>query len=99
MGILMEYIPPKGKKGKRLSVVLLVIACIGLIFAALLEIRYRLFYQLIALVVYIFSFELLNRYHLSSYCYTIDEKDFIITTLYAFWLCNLFDWLCRTSCC
>ena len=36
MGILMEYIPPKGKKGKRLSVVLLVIACIGLIFAALL---------------------------------------------------------------
>ena len=79
MGILMEYIPPKGKKGKRLSVVLLVISCIGLIFAALLEIRYRLFYQLIALVVYIFSFELLNRYHLTTFRYMVTEEDFIIT--------------------
>ena len=75
----MEHIPPKGKKGKRLSVVLLVIACVGLIGAAVLDVSYRLFYQLIAVGVYIFSFELLNRYHISSYCYTVDEENFIIT--------------------
>lgn len=75
----MEHIPPRGKKGKRLSIVFLVISCVGLIGAAVLDVSYRLFYQLIAIGIYIFSFELLNRYHLSSYCYTIDEKDFIIT--------------------
>ncbi|MBR7162182.1 MAG: hypothetical protein IKD07_07185, partial [Clostridia bacterium] len=75
----MEYIPPKGKKGKRLSVVLLVIACVGLIASALLDIRYRVFYQLIAFVIYLFSFELLNRYHLTTFCYAVDEENFIIT--------------------
>ena len=75
----MEYIPPKGTKGKRLSIVLLVIACVGLIGASILDIRYRAFYQLIAFVVYIFSFELLNRYHLTSFCYIVDNEDFIIT--------------------
>lgn len=75
----MEYIPPKGKKGKRLSIVLLVIACIGLIGAAVLDIGYRLFYQLIAVLVYAFSFELLNRYHLTTFRYMVTEEDFIIT--------------------
>ena len=75
----MEHIPPKGKKGKRLSIVFLVIACVGLIGAAVLDISYRLFYQLIAIGVYIFSFELLNRYYLSSFRYTVDEENFIIT--------------------
>ena len=75
----MEYIPPKGKKGKRLSVVLTVVACVGLIGASVLDVSYRLFYQLIAVGVYIFSFEVLNRYHLTTYRYLITEEDFIIT--------------------
>ena len=75
----MEYIPPKGKKGKRLSLVLLVIACVGLIGAAVLDVRYRVFYQLIAILIYIFSFELLNRYYLSTFRYVVDDKNFIIT--------------------
>ena len=75
----MEHIPPKGKKGKRLSIVLLVIACVGLIGAALLDIQYRVFYQLIAIAVYIFSFELLNRYYLTSFCYAVDDENFMIT--------------------
>ena len=75
----MEYTPPKEKKGKRLSVVFLVIACVGLIGASVLDIRYRVFYQLIAFLVYLFSFELLNRYYLTSFYYTVNEKDFIIT--------------------
>ena len=70
----MEYTPPKEKKGKRLSAVFLVIACVGLIGASVLDIRYRVFYQLIAFIVYLFSFELLT-----SFCYTVNEKDFIIT--------------------
>jgi hypothetical protein len=75
----MEHIPPKGKKGKRLSAVLVAIACIGLIGASVLDVPYRLFYQLVAVGVYIFSFELLNRYHLTTYRYTVTEEDFIIT--------------------
>lgn len=75
----MEHIPPKGKKGKRLSAVLIAIACIGLIGASVLDVPYRLFYQLVAVGVYIFSFELLNRYHLTTYRYTVTEEDFIIT--------------------
>lgn len=75
----MEHIPPKGKKGKRLSVVFFVISCVTLIGASVLDIGYRLFYQLIAIGIYIFSFELLNRYHLSTYCYAVDEENFVIT--------------------
>ena len=75
----MEYIPPKGKKGKRLSVILVVIACVGLIGAAVLDVRYRIFYQLIAILIYIFSFELLNRYHLTTFRYMVTQEDFIIT--------------------
>ena len=75
----MEHIPPKGKKGKRLSVVLTVIACVGLIGASVLDVSYRLFYQLVAVGIYIFSFEVLNRYHLTTYRYLITEEDFIIT--------------------
>jgi hypothetical protein len=75
----MEYIPPKGKKGKRLSVVLTVVACVGLICASVLDVSYRLFYQLVAVGIYIFSFEVLNRYHLTTYRYLITEEDFIIT--------------------
>ena len=75
----MEYIPPKGKKGKRLSVVLLVISCIGLIGAAVLDVEYRFFYQLVAVGGYIFSFELLSRYHLTTFRYMVTEEDFIIT--------------------
>ena len=75
----MEYIPPKGKKGQRLSVVLVVIACLGLIVASVLDVPYRVFYQAVAVFIYIFSFELLNRYHLTTYRYMITEEDFIIT--------------------
>ncbi len=75
----MEYTPPKGKKGKRLSVVLVMIACAGLIGASVLDVPYRLFYQLTAVCIYIFSFELLNRYHLTTYRYLVTEEDFIIT--------------------
>jgi hypothetical protein len=75
----MEYIPPKGKKGKRLSVVLFVIACIALIGASVLTVRYRVFYQLTAVFIYAFSFELLNRYHLTTYRYMVTADDFIIT--------------------
>ena len=75
----MEHIPPKGKKGKRLSIVFLIISCVSLIGAAVLDVSYRLFYQLIAIGIYIFSFELLNLYHLSTYCYTVDEENCIQT--------------------
>ena len=75
----MEYIPPKGKKGKRISIALVVIACIGLIGAAVLSVPYRLFYQMLAVGVYIFSFELLNRYYLTTFRYMVTEDDFIIT--------------------
>lgn len=75
----MEYIPPKGKKGKRLSVVLVIVACVGLIGSVVLDVPYRLFYQLIAVGIYIFSFELLNRYYLTTYRYLVTEEDFIIT--------------------
>ncbi len=75
----MEYIPPKGKKGKRVSIILVAIACLGLIGASVLDIRYRLFYQLLAVGLYIFSFELLNRYHLSTFRYMVTQEDFVIT--------------------
>jgi len=75
----MEYIPPKGKKGKRLSAVLLAVACVGLVGAAVLDVPYRIFYQLIAFAVYIFSFELLNRYYLATFCYRVTDSDFVIT--------------------
>ena len=68
----MEYVPPKGKKGKRLSVILFVLACIALIGASVLTVRYRLFYHLTAVFIYAFSFELLNRYMVTA-------DDFIIT--------------------
>lgn len=74
----MEHIPQKNKKGKRLSIVFLVIACVGLVGASVLDIRYRVFYQLTALLVYAFSFEILNRYYFTTYIYAVEGDDFII---------------------
>ena len=88
----MEHIPQKDKKGKRLSVCFLIVACIGLIGAVLLDLEYRWFYQLIAVMTYVISFEILNRYYLATYCYRLDENDFMIrktTGKRAQTLCNL----------
>lgn len=74
----MQHIPPKNKKGKKLSVCFLIFSCIGLVGASVLDVEYRVFYQLIAVMAYVFSFELLNRYYFSTYSYHIEEKDFII---------------------
>lgn len=77
----MEHIPQKNKKGKYLSIVFLVIACVGLVGTSVLDIRFRFFYQLTALLIYAFSFEILNRYYFTTYIYTItiDNRDFMIT--------------------
>ncbi len=74
----MEHIPQKNKKGKTLSIVFLIFACVGLIGASVLDIGYRWFYQLIAVMVYIVSFEILNRYYFATYTYRVTDKDFII---------------------
>ena len=74
----MEHIPQKDKKGKRLSICFLIVACIGLIGAGLLDLEYRWFYQLIAVMTYVISFEILNRYYLATYCYRLDGNDFMI---------------------
>ena len=74
----MEHIPQKNKNGKRLSVCFLIFASVGLIAATLLDIQYRLFYQMIAVMAYVVSFEILNRYYFSTYSYCVEEKDFII---------------------
>ncbi len=75
----MEHIPQKNKNGKRLSLVFLIAACVGLVGASVLDVQYRVFYQLIALSVAAISFEIVNRYYFSTYIYTVNEKDFIIT--------------------
>lgn len=74
----MEYIPSKDKKSKRVASVILAISCIGLIGASLLDVQYRLFYQLISLLVAVLSFEILYRYHLTTYIYAVQENDFVI---------------------
>ena len=88
----MEHIPQKNQKGKKLSVCFLILACIGLIGTSVLDIGYRWFYQLVSVLAYIVSFELLNRYYFSTYTYRVTEKDFMIvrtTGKRARTLCNL----------
>lgn len=75
----MQHTPKKNQKGKKRSAFLMATACIGLVASALLKIEYRLFYQLIALLACVLSFEMLNRYYLTTYTYTVDEESFIIT--------------------
>lgn len=74
----MNYTPKKNNKGKKLSIIFLTISLVGLFASSLLTLQYRLFYQLVSLLFTAVSFELLNRYYLTTYMYELTDEDFII---------------------
>ncbi len=75
----MNHTPEKSKTGKTISFLCMLISCIALIFVTTLDVRYRLFYQMVALSLYVFSLQILYRYYLTTFSYAVDAENFIIT--------------------
>lgn len=73
----MRYTPKKNKTAKLISFGCVLIACV-LVGTVFLRVRYQAVYEIIALLFYIFSFELLFRYVFTEYTYIIDEGNFIV---------------------
>ena len=87
----MKYTPEKNKTAKLISLAALLVAC-ALIGTLFLKVRYQVVYEVIALLFYLFSFELLYRYVLITYTYIIDEGNFIVmkqTGKRQIYVCNL----------
>lgn len=73
----MRYTPKKNKTAKLISFACVLVAC-ALVGTVFLRVRYQAVYEVIALLFYIFSFELLFRYVFTEYTYVIDEGNFIV---------------------
>ena len=62
----MRYTPKKNKTAKLISFACVLVAC-ALVGTVFLRVRYQAVYEIIALLFYIFSFELLFRYVFTEY--------------------------------
>ena len=87
----MKYTPEKNKTAKLISLAALLVAC-ALIGTLFLKVRYQVVYEVIALLFYLFSFELLYRFVFTTYTYIIDEGNFIVmkqTGKRQMYVCNI----------
>lgn len=87
----MRYTPPKNKTAKWISFASLLVA-LALIGTLFLRVRYQVFYEVLALLFYLFSFELLYRFVLTTYTYIIEDGNFIVmkqTGKRKMYACNL----------
>ena len=73
----MSYTPEKNGTAKVISLLAILVACV-LMATTFLQVPYRVLWQIGALIFYIFSFELLYRYVLTTYTYAIDGENFIV---------------------
>lgn len=73
----MRYTPKKDKTAKMISFISVLVAC-ALVGTVLLDVRYKVIYEIIALLFYIFSFELLFRYVFTEFTYIVEEGNFIV---------------------
>lgn len=73
----MRYTPKKNKTAKIISFLSVLVACV-LVGTVFLDVRYKIVYEIIALLFYIYSFELLFRYVFTEYTYIVDDGNFIV---------------------
>ena len=73
----MRYTPKKNGTAKMISLACVILGCV-LIATVFLDIQYRVIYEIIALLFFVYSFELLFRYVFTEFTYILDEGNFIV---------------------
>lgn len=74
----MRYTPKKNGTAKMISLACVLLGCI-LIATVFLDVPYKAVYEIIALLFFVLSFELLFRYVFTEFTYIIDEEgNFIV---------------------
>ena len=69
----MRYTPKKNGTAKMISLACVLLGCI-LIATVFLDVPYKAVYEIIALLFFVLSFELLFRYVFTEFTYIIDEE-------------------------
>lgn len=73
----MKYTPEKNKTAKWISMASFLVALV-LISTLFVRVRFQVFYELLALIFYLISFDLLYRYVLVTYTYIMEDGNFIV---------------------
>lgn len=73
----MNYTPQKNKTAKWISFAAAIVACL-FIMTTVFSVPYKVVYEVIALLFYIFSFELLFRFVMTEFTYRIEDDNFIV---------------------
>ena len=76
-GGFMRYTPKKNGTAKIISFTCVLVGCL-LLATVFLDVKYKVIYEIIALLFYVYSFELLFRYVFTEYTYILDEGNFIV---------------------
>lgn len=74
----MNHTPPKNKTAKYLSFVCMILGCL-LIATIFLDVPYKVIFEVIALIFYVLSFELMFRYGYTTFTYTLEDGNFIVS--------------------
>ncbi len=88
---MMKFTPPKNKTAKCFSFACMIIGCL-LIATLFLDVPYQVIFEVIALIFYVLSFELMFRYSFTTYTYIIEDGNFIVrkqTGQKAMYACNI----------
>lgn len=73
----MKFTPPKNKTAKYFSFASMILGCL-LIATLFLHVPYQVIFEVVALIFYVLSFELMYRYSFTTFTYIIEDGNFIV---------------------
>ena len=75
---IMNHTPQKNKAAKYLSFACMILGCL-LVATVFMDVPYKVIFEFIALVFYVLSFELMFRFSYTTYTYTLENGNFIVS--------------------
>lgn len=74
----MNHTPQKNKTAKYFSFACMLLGCL-LVATVFLDVPYKVIFEFIALIFYVLSFELMFRFGYTTYTYTLEDGNFIVS--------------------
>ena len=74
----MKFTPEKNKTAKFYSLISMLVGCV-LVGTLFLDVPYKVIYEVIALIFYVLSFELMYRYSFTTFTYIVEDGNFIVS--------------------
>ena len=76
--VIINHTPQKNKTAKYFSFACMLLGCL-LVATVFLDVPYKVIFEFIALIFYVLSFELMFRYSYTTYTYTLEDGNFIVS--------------------